>query len=84
MQPKYLAILTLPLKANEKTISRCRKERWSTSDFLIIFVYFFIFYYYFIIIFVYLDYLFTFQFICLANRQQLVHFFVDVFFTCFA
>ena len=57
MQPKYLAILnynilsllpyilppTLPLKANEKTISRRRKERWSSHDF-------FIFYYYFIII----------------------------------
>ena len=68
MQPKYLAILTLPLKANEKTISRCRKERWSSYDFLL-FLFIFIFYYYFIIIFVYLVYLFTFVFICLANRQ---------------
>ena len=65
MQPKYLAILTLPLKANEKTVSRCRKERWSSYVFLIIFVYFISF----IIIFVNLVYLFTFVFICLANRQ---------------
>ena len=69
MQQKYLAILTLPLKANEKTISRCRKERWSSYDFFIIFVYFIIVHYYFIIIFVYIVYLFTFVFICLANRQ---------------
>ena len=65
MQLKYLAILTLPLKANEKTISRCRKERWTSYDFFL----FFIFYYYFIIIFGYLVYIFTFVFICLANRQ---------------
>ena len=66
MQPKYLAILTLPLKADEKTITRCRKDRWSSYDFLL---FLFIFYYYFIIIFVYLVYLFIFVFICLANRQ---------------
>ena len=80
MQPMYLVILTLPLKANEKTISRCRKVRWSSHHFFIIF-YFLI---YFIIIFVYLVYLFTFVFICLANRQWLVHIFFDVFFTCLA
>ena len=43
MQPKYLAILILPLKANEKTISRFKKERWSSYDFFIIFVYFLFF-----------------------------------------
>ena len=84
MQLKYLAILTLPFKANEKTISRCKKERWSNYNFFIIYVYYFIFYYYFIIIFVYLVYLFTFVFICIANRQWVVHFLIDVFFTCLA
>ena len=66
MQPKYLAILTFPLKANEKTISRCKKGRDGRGyDFCIIFVYFLVF----IIIFVYLFYIFTFLFIWLANRQ---------------
>ena len=69
MQPKYLAILTLPLKANEKTISRRRKVRWSSYDIFDYFCLVFIFYYYFIIIFIYIVHLFTFVFICLANRQ---------------
>ena len=66
MQPKYLTILTLPLEVNDfsLTISRCRKERWSSYDFFI---------FYFIIIFVYLVYLFTFVFIFLANRQYVVY-----------
>ena len=55
---QYLAILTLPLKANEKSICRCRNVRWLSYDF------------FFIIIFFYLVYLFTFVFICLTNRQQ--------------
>ena len=46
MQPKYLTILTLPLKANEKTIFRFKKMRWSSYNFVTIFVYFWIFYYF--------------------------------------
>ena len=67
MQPKYLAILTLPLKANEKRIDLSLQKGEMVE--LLFLYYFFIFYYYFIIIFVYLVYLFTFVFICLANRQ---------------
>ena len=64
MQPKYLAKLTVPLKAKS-----LQKGEMVELYMIFILKFFFIDYYYFIIIFIYLVYLFTFVLICLANRQ---------------
>ena len=55
-----MKIETLSLKANKKTISRCRKERWSSYDFFIIFVYFLFF---IIILLLFLFILFIYSFL---------------------
>ena len=70
MQPKYLVILTLPLKANEPKDHSLFAER-RDGRVLIFFYYFYLFFtfYYYFCLFSLFIFVFTFIFICLANRQ---------------